>query len=208
MVTCLKKLLVRSHKSQVAHWGQMSKSLRYQQHATSDVKHLFESATKCHLSNSLQLTKEIEMQKEIAVRFYENKKYGNTYGKGMFHKAVFNSTADIRQPKAKYLLDWFNYGDWENTAKSDMDMELLATAADIYTGKSTEGVLGTWVKRMDSDGSKPRVSGFGVLDLNTGEMTLLINDTAFGVEEAWLLPAKPCKQNGNSPQLLATNAEL
>lgn len=150
------------------------------------------------------------MQTEIAVRFYENKKYGTTFGKGMFHRAVYNSTADIRHPSAKYLLDWFSYTDWENTAKSDTDMEALATAADLYAGKCTEGVLGTWVKRMDNDGSKPRVSGFGVMDTSTGEVTLLINDEEAGIEDAWQLSARPCKINASakSPQLLATNAEL
>jgi hypothetical protein len=155
-------------------------------------------------------TKEIKMQTEIAVRFYENKKFGNTYGKGMFHKAVFNSTADVRHPSAKYLLDWFSYKDWENTAKSDADMGALSVAADLYAGKSTDCVLGTWVKRMDSNGSKPRVKGFGVMDSNTGEVTLIINDEETGIEEAWQLSARPCKINtsAKSPQLLATNAEL
>lgn len=150
------------------------------------------------------------MTKEIAVRFYENKKYGTTFGKGMFHRAVYNSTADIRQPYAKYLLDWFSYTDWENTAKSDEDIAALSIAADMCLGKQSSGMLATWVKRMDSKDCKPRVGGFGVMDTSTGEVTLLINDTETGVEEAWQLSARPCKINAsaNSPQLLATNAEL
>ena len=62
------------------------------------------------------------MDKEIAVRFYENKRYGNTYGKGLFHKAVFNATADLQQPRAKYLLDMVCFKDWINTAKSDTEI--------------------------------------------------------------------------------------
>jgi len=150
------------------------------------------------------------MQTEIAVRFYENKKYGSTFGKGMFHRAVYNSTADLRHPSAKYLLDWFSYTDWENTAKSDADMKALKMAEDLYAGKQTSEVLGTWVKRMDADGNKPRVSGFGVMDTSTGEVTLIISDAETGIEDAWQLSARPCKINASakSPQLLATNAEL
>ena len=53
------------------------------------------------------------MEKSIAVRFYENKRYGSTYGKGLFHKAVFNATADLQEPRVKYLLDLIQYRDCE-----------------------------------------------------------------------------------------------
>jgi hypothetical protein len=49
------------------------------------------------------------------------------------------------------------------------------------------------------------------MDLNTHQLVLLINDTVIGVEQAWELEVKPCKQsasNKNSPQLLATNTDL
>ena len=47
--------------------------------------------------------------KEIAVRLYENKKYGTTYGKGLFHSAVFNGSADVLGSNTKYLLDYYPY---------------------------------------------------------------------------------------------------
>jgi hypothetical protein len=151
------------------------------------------------------------MEQAIAVRFYENKKYGSTQGKGLFRKALFNATADLQHPKTKYLLDMFTYSDWENTAKTDDDMKALGVAADYAEGLAKADLLGTWIKRLDSDGTKPRVCGFGLMDLNTHQLVLVINDTAIGVEEAWELEAKPCKQstqNKNSPQLLATNVDL
>lgn len=151
------------------------------------------------------------MQNEIAVRFYTNNKFGTTYGKGQYRKAVFNATADMRSPKAKYLLDLFSFNDWENMAKTDADMEALALASDLIGAASKEDVLATWVKRMDSDGTKSRVEGFGVLNMGTGQLSLLINDEAMGIEHVWQLDAKPCRQNAanlKSPQLLATNAEL
>lgn len=151
------------------------------------------------------------MEQAIAVRFYENKKYGSTQGKGLFRKAVFNATADLQQPKTKYLLDMFSYVDWENSAKTDSDMKALAQANELVGDMPKADLLGTWIKRLDSDGTKPRVMGFGVLALNTQQLALLINDTEIGIEQAWELEVKPCKQsptNKNSPQLLATNADL
>mgnify|MGYP000896164313 CR=1 FL=1 len=73
----------------------------------------------------------------IAVRFYENKRLGKTYGKGMYHKAVFNATADVQLPKAKYLLDMYDYNDWINTAKTDADMEALGVAEDFIAGNAS-----------------------------------------------------------------------
>ena len=151
------------------------------------------------------------MDKEIAVRFYENKRYGNTYGKGLFHKAVFNATADLQQPRTKYLLDMFCFKDWVNTAKSDTDMELVVMAENFVGSSGNKDMLAPFVKRLDADGSKPRVKGFAVLDLNTRLLTLAIEDDEMAVTQAWQLEAKPCReavQNKNSPQLLATNAEL
>ena len=151
------------------------------------------------------------MDKEIAVRFYENKRYGSTYGKGLFHKAVFNATADLQQPRAKYLLDMLCYKDWVNTAKSDQDMELVATAEDLISANDCKDVLATFVKRLDADGSKPRVNGLALLDLNTHQLTLVIEDEAMSVMQAWQLEARPCRAshtNKNSPQMLATNVDL
>jgi hypothetical protein len=151
------------------------------------------------------------MEQAIAVRFYENKKYGSTQGKGLFRKAVFNATADLQQPRTKYLLDMFSYVDWENSAKTDEDMKALAQANELAGDLPKADLLGTWIKRLDEDGTKPRITGFGVLDLNTQQLALVICDSEMGVEQAWELEVRPCKQsasNKNSPQLLATNVDL
>ena len=151
------------------------------------------------------------MEKAIAVRFYENKRFGNTYGKGLYHKAVFNATADVQQPKAKYLLDMYSYRDWINTAKTDAEMGIIAAAADLVEKGSEENFLSTFLKRLNVDGTKPKVDGFGMLNLETGKLVLVINDEETGLEEIWQLEVKPCKQsaqNKNSPQMLAANIDL
>ena len=151
------------------------------------------------------------MEKKIAVRFYENKKFGSTYGKGLYRTALYNGTADLEEPHAKYLLDMFGYADWENTARTANDMELLTAADEVVGTAPKSDFLATWIKRWDADGTKPRVFGFAVLDLNTHQLTLLINDDVTGVENAWALEAKPCKQasdNRKSPNVFASNADL
>ncbi len=47
------------------------------------------------------------MEKEIAVRMFENKKLGTTYGKGKYRSAIFNASAELRDPHVKYLLDFY-----------------------------------------------------------------------------------------------------
>jgi hypothetical protein len=151
------------------------------------------------------------MANGIAVRFYDNAKYGSTYGKGLYRNAVFNATADLRKPEAKYLLDMFSFNDWQNRAKTDLDMEALEAVADFRSEADRANLLATWIKRLDCDGTKKQVHGFGLFDLITHELTLLISDEEAGVVDSWLLDVKPCKQatgNKKSPQLLATNEEL
>ena len=151
------------------------------------------------------------MEQAIAVRFYENKRYGTTFGKGMYRRALFNATADLQHPKAKYLLDLYNYADWKNTARTDDDMTALAMAEEVVGKRETTDLLGTWIKRLDTDNSKPSVFGFAILDLNTSQLSLLINDSQTDIQQVWQLEAKPCKQSTqykNAPQLLATNTDL
>ena len=41
------------------------------------------------------------MEKEIAVRLFENKKLATTYGRGLYRTAVFNASAEIKDPHVK-----------------------------------------------------------------------------------------------------------
>jgi hypothetical protein len=151
------------------------------------------------------------MDTKIAVRFYDNNKFGTTYAKGLYRKAVFNGTADLQQPNTKYLLDMLSYDDWENSAKTNEDMRALELAEDLIEAKPKADWLCSFIKRFDSNGNKSPVMGFCIFDLDTHQLTLAINDAAHGIVEAWQLEAKPCKSSSNGkkvPQLLATNAEL
>ena len=145
-------------------------------------------------------------QKEIAVRLFESKKYGTPYGKAQYRPALFNATAQVKSPQAKYLLDFEKFDTWQHSAKTDDDMEIIRHIGDTQSAD----VLASWVQHYDTaTKKKTRVTGFATLNLETGDLTLLINDATGGVEQTWKLTAKPCKATSgkNSPQMLATNCE-
>ncbi len=146
------------------------------------------------------------MPKEIAVRLYQNAKYGTTYAKGQLHQALFNATADIKEPKVKYLLDFYSYEYWEFLAK-DAQLSIVQQVQEIM-GKDS---LVSWVVRYDhATKAKTSIYGFSTLDMKTNELIVCAVDTDAGVEEIWKLIAKPCKTvtGKNVAELLATNSEL
>lgn len=146
------------------------------------------------------------MPKEIAVRLYQNAKYGTTYAKGQRHQALFNATADIKEPKVKYLLDFYTYEYWEFLAK-DAQMSIVQQVQEMV-GKDS---LVSWVVRYDhATKAKTPIYGFSALDMKTNELIVCAVDADAGVEESWKLIAKPCKivTGKNVAELLATNSEL
>ena len=145
-------------------------------------------------------------QKEIAVRLYENKKYGATYGKGKYRTAIYNGTADVKHPNHKYLLDFFTYEDWRNMAKTNEQMKILE---EVDSYKDT---LYTWIHFYDtSTKNKSLKNGMGILYLDEMNVRLFIEDLINEIDELWNLEVKACRINSNfknPPQLLATNSDL
>jgi hypothetical protein len=145
-------------------------------------------------------------QSEIAVRLYDNQKFGTTYGKGLYRKAIYNGTVDAKHSGIKYLVDFYTYEDWANQAKTDEQMSLLKDTPPI------EDTLFSWVKYFDSSTqTKSHVMGVCLLNLETMEIRVGIVDLMRGVEDVWQLTAHRCRQSEHgkrSPQLLATNGDL
>lgn len=146
------------------------------------------------------------MQKEIAVRLFQNAKYGTTYAKGVRHQALFNATADIKDPKVKYVLDFYTYEHWEFLAKeSQLDI------VNQVRNEVDKDALVSWVVRYDlATKTKTAVYGFSTLDVKTNKLILCVLDEDAGVEDSWQLTAKPCRAvaGKNVAELLATNSEL
>jgi len=108
------------------------------------------------------------MQKEIAVRLFQNAKYGTTYAKGVRHQALFNATADIKNPKVKYLLDFYTYEHWEFLAK-EHQLDIINQVRNEVNKDS----LVSWILRYDTESkSKTTVYGFSTLDMRTNELIL------------------------------------
>ena len=127
------------------------------------------------------------MQKEIAVRLYQNAKYGTTYAKGVRHQALFNATADIKQPKVKYVLDFYTYEHWEFLAKEN-HLDIV----NQVRNEVDKDTLVSWVVRYDlATKTKTAVYGFSTLDMKTNKLILCVLDNDAGVEDSWQLTAKP-----------------
>lgn len=140
----------------------------------------------------------------IAIRLYDNNTYGTTYGKGKYRRAIYNGTVEIKAAQATYLVDLYNYEDWANTAKTDLQMELLASV------ESDSDTLYSWIKHYDRNTQvKSLVRGLCAVNLDTSRLALLIDDHAHDVADGWELDVRPCKiGKSGAPQLLATNSDL
>ena len=145
-------------------------------------------------------------QTQLAVRLYSNSTYGTTYGKGLFRRALFNGSIDIKSPTVKYVIDLFNYDDWCNIAKTNSQIEIINGVP------KQSDTLYTWINRYDcSTKRKTLVSGFCSFDCEVQDMTVMIIDPDVNIEDMWKITAKPCQANRSgrrAPQFLATNADL
>ena len=162
---------------------------------------------------STQITDKINQSSLcIAVRLYENQKFGKSFGPAKFHNAIFNATADVLDPSQKYLLDFIQFDGWAKTARSIEQMEVRNEAARNIKDASIdfEQVLASWIKRYDHAGQKIIVEGFSTLDLVTNQLDIVILDQCVGIEQGWRLEVRPCRivYGKKSPQLLATNYDL
>lgn len=147
-------------------------------------------------------------EREIAVRGFMNEKFGSTYGKGLFHRAIFNGSVEIRSPYTKYLIDLFEYSCWENSARTDEQMIWVnkMRAANVDCSDSVV----SWIQHYDPmTKAKQTVDGVCVYLSETQELHISINDPERNVVDAWTLDVKSCAKSGaNKPVFIATNVDL
>ena len=146
--------------------------------------------------------------REIAVRGFMNEKFGSTYGKGLFHRAIFNGSVEIRNPYTKYLIDLFEYGRWENSARTDQQMIWVNKMRSANVDCSDSVV--SWIQHYDPlSKAKQTVDGVCVYLSETQELHISINDHERNVVDAWTLGVKSCAKSGaNKPVFIATNVDL
>ena len=147
--------------------------------------------------------------REIAVRGFINEKFGSTYGKGLFHRAIYNGSVELRDPYTKYLIDLFEYQRWDNTARSEDQLKWSKQLAEADI-KSAPEALVSWIQHYDTiSKSKIMVDGVCVYLPNSQELYLNINDSAHDVVNEWTLKTKHCTKTGpNKPIFIASNADL
>nr|WP_315126509.1 hypothetical protein [uncultured Polynucleobacter sp.] len=147
--------------------------------------------------------------RDIAVRGFVNDKCGTTFGKGLFRRAIFNGSVELGSPKEKYLVDYFEFNDWINTAKTDVQMADVKKLMDSGVNDDDE-IYCSWIQHYNPiSKTKTKVGGFSVYAPNTQELYIAIDDVLNGTIEDWTLPARLCKTAGaNKPIFVATNVDL
>jgi hypothetical protein len=149
------------------------------------------------------------IMRDIAVRGFINDKFNTPFGKGLFRRAVFNGSVELADPKEKYLVDYYSYTDWQNTAKSDEQMAIVNKLAKSGVDPDDE-VYCSWILHYDPiSKTKTKVGGFSVYSPQTQELYIAIDDEPHGTSEDWSLPARLCKNTGaTKPVFVATNVDL
>lgn len=147
--------------------------------------------------------------REIAVRGFINEKFNTTFGKGLFRRAVYNGSVELRNPNTKYLVDFYRYVEWENIAKTDDQMAIVRKLAKSNINQDEE-VLMSWVVHYDAlSKTKTAIDGFAILSPSSSELYIAITDLNHGVNEDWTLTVQSCKTIGvNKPVFIATNVDL
>lgn len=148
-------------------------------------------------------------QKEIAVRLFNNHKYGTTQGKGIYNKAIFNASAELRKPTAKYLLDFYAFDDWANKARTDEQLLTYKQLEEMGFGNERGSVF-SWIVHYDPlTKAKVSVSGVAIFNTEAKLLRLVVDDAISGLSETWMLEAVSCKNAGEGkPAYLASNVDV
>jgi hypothetical protein len=148
-------------------------------------------------------------ERPIAVRGFINERFNTTYGKGLFRRALFTGSIELRDPNQKYLVDLYHYVDWQHSAKTDEEIEVLKKLDAVGMDKSPDAVM-SWIKHYDPlTKAKTVVNGYAVYMPSTGEMYVEISDPANGTVDSWFLDARNCNSTGiNKPVFIAANIDL
>jgi hypothetical protein len=148
-------------------------------------------------------------EKDIVVRGFMNEKFGSTYGKGLFHRAIYNGSVEIRHPYSKYLIDLFEYDRWELHAVGEQQLAWTKKLNKAQVNQAPEA-LASWVQHYDPmTKTKRAVDGVCVYLPMTQELYIAINDPVRNINDEWTLQAKHCLKTGhNKPIFIAANIDL
>lgn len=145
----------------------------------------------------------------IAVRGFINDKLDTTSSRTLFRRALFNGSVELRDPNQKYLVDYFNYPQWELQAKSDKQLEIVNELRSKGFDQEPE-FLFSWMLHYDPlTKTKTRVDGYSIYASNTKELYVSINDAINQTQDEWELNVCHCKVlEKKKPVFVASNCEL
>jgi len=148
-------------------------------------------------------------EREIAIRGFINDKYNTTYGKGLFRRAIYNGSVELHNPNQKYLVDFYAFDQFQHTAKTDQQIEVLKKLDKCQVASVPDLVLSWIVHYEPLTKSKTLVDGYCIYLQSTGELHIEIADITNGTLDEWDLRAHHCKSTGaNKPVFIATNVDL
>ena len=147
--------------------------------------------------------------REIAIRGFINEKYNTPFGKGLFRRAVYNGSVELKNPAIKYLVDFYEYDQFQHTAKTDEQIAILKKF-DACGVANTPDLVMSWIVYYEPlTKFKQAVNGYCIYLQSTGEVHIEIEDVPNGTNEEWDLKAHACKTIGaNKPVFVATNVDL
>lgn len=147
--------------------------------------------------------------REITIRGFINEKYSTPFGKGLFRRAIYNGSVELLNPNQKYLVDFYEFGTFQHTAKSNGQIEILNNLIACGVANTPDLVMSWIVHYEPLTKSKELVDGYCIYLQTTGEVHIEINDVLNGTKDEWDLKARPCKAVGaNKPVFVATNVDL
>lgn len=145
--------------------------------------------------------------KAVSIRGFINSKFGSTYGKGVFRRALYTGSIELQNPIQKYYLDFYEYADWVKTAKELYQLDIVNNLASTNLPTAPNLVM-SWVIRLDP-APKTFVEGFCAYLQDSAELHLEINDPTKSINHDWDLPVRHCKNAGDKlPLFIATNVDL
>jgi hypothetical protein len=145
----------------------------------------------------------------IAVRGFINDKLDTTTGKTLFRKALFTGSVELRDPNQKYLVDYFNYLQWETQAKTDNQIEIIKELRAKDVDKEPEFLFSWMLHYEPLTKNKTRVEGYSIYSSKTKELYIKINDEINQTQGEWELNVCHCKViEKKKPVFVASNCEL
>ena len=105
--------------------------------------------------------------REIAIRGFINEKYNTPFGKGLFRRAIYNGSVELKNPTIKYLVDFYEYDQFQHTAKTDEQINVLKKF-DACGVATTPDLVMSWIVYYEPLSQRLDISQ----NMKTGEVQL------------------------------------